>query len=603
MQHATNMIFDKDAEGRVCYVECRIEVFKSRAAAAFKGQFLPAIAPAKGITEDNWGEQWMRLRDNTGLTVSKQSPVMPAPNCDGTATKRAIDTEECKRWILLLLEGLNLEGRRLTSHSCKCTMLSYLSKHGDNWEDRLILGGHAGQYAMAINYSRDAMARPLRILEALLLDIRESRFNPDETRSGRFSKSAASILVKDESENEDAIEVIPEAPEPVEAGHVTTSSGSCEAGEDEKGPGLVVRDFTPPDGFNLVQHSKLKTLHLQQGGHVKMLQCGRRCGPFHTSEVAPSQAEVEAFVRRVIVDEEPAIALVSDVRKLIFEASTYVLAELKMQVSAPEVGEVSRKIPFVEKRARLQEQQARLGGLKIEGNMCPSHALIDAVYGMAVSGAIVYLPPWDQEVAGDNKAKPIIKFENSQLTVVPGDALEPIDVGSELKCLWALQRRGIAFDQAEILSWDVHESWVHKLFNTLSQEVPAGFGRVSLGQVLRADRELFVLMTQEISDPLRQAKVLASQLQPWVQARKRKVPGCANAPRPLRDEFHPDGLPDLTNSELTRVQLANSTYEATTKIAMHAANLGASLSVLPGSRACILEATLGRQQMDFPHSR
>ena len=286
MQHATNMIFDKDAEGRVCYVECRIEVFKSRAAAAFKGQFLPAIAPAKGITEDNWGEQWMRLRDNMGLTVSKQSPVMPAPNCDGTATKRAIDTEECKRWILLLLEGLNLEGRRLTSHSCKCTVLSYLSKHGDNWEDRLILGGHAGQYAMAINYSRDAMARPLRVLEALLLDIRESRFNPDETRSGRFSKSAASILVKDESENEDAIEVITEAPEPVEAGHVTTSSGSCEAGEDEKGPGLVVRDFTPPDGFNLVQHSKLKTLHLQQGGHVKMLQCGRRCGPFHTSEVS-----------------------------------------------------------------------------------------------------------------------------------------------------------------------------------------------------------------------------------------------------------------------------------------------------------------------------
>ena len=47
----------------------------------------------------------------------------------------------------------------------------------------------------------------------------------------------------------------------------------------------------------------------------------------------------------------------------------------------------------------------------------------------------------------------------------------------------------------------------------------------------------------------------------------------------LRDEFHPDGLPDLTNSELTRVQLANSTYEATTELAIHAANLGASLSV------------------------
>ena len=64
---------------------------------------------------------------------------------------------------------------------------------------------------------------------------------------------------------------ISEAPEPAVLDHVTTSSGSCEAGEDEKGPGLLVRDFTPPEGFNLVQHSKLETLYLQEGRHVKML--------------------------------------------------------------------------------------------------------------------------------------------------------------------------------------------------------------------------------------------------------------------------------------------------------------------------------------------
>ena len=63
--------------------------------------------------------------------------------------------------------------------------------------------------------------------------------------------------------------------------------------------------------------------------------------------MAPSQADVEAFVRRVIVDEEPAVALVSDVRELIFEASTYVLAELQKQVSAPAVGEAYRKMPLV----------------------------------------------------------------------------------------------------------------------------------------------------------------------------------------------------------------------------------------------------------------
>ena len=66
-----------------------------------------------------------------------------------------------------------------------------------------------------------------------------------------------------------------------------------------------------------------------------------------TRQVVPSQADVEAFVRRVIVDEESAVVLLSDVRELIFEASTYVLAELQKQVSAPEVREASREMPFV----------------------------------------------------------------------------------------------------------------------------------------------------------------------------------------------------------------------------------------------------------------
>ena len=55
-----------------------------------------------------------------GLEATKQSSVTPAPPpySEGNATKRAINTEECKHWILLFFFGsLNLERRRLTSHS------------------------------------------------------------------------------------------------------------------------------------------------------------------------------------------------------------------------------------------------------------------------------------------------------------------------------------------------------------------------------------------------------------------------------------------------------------------------------------------------------
>ena len=79
----------------------------------------------------------------------------------------------------LHLESLHLEGRRLTRHFCKYTMFPHWAKHGDNWEARLILGGHAGQYAMAINYSRDSMARPFL---ATIIVVKAERENEDAVR-------------------------------------------------------------------------------------------------------------------------------------------------------------------------------------------------------------------------------------------------------------------------------------------------------------------------------------------------------------------------------------------------------------------------------------
>ena len=97
-----------------------------------------------------------------------------------------------KRWVRLVLEskGHSIVDRRLTSHSCKCTVLSWLAKHGDEWTDRMALGGHVSFMKSTVIHSRDVMARPLRVLEALLLEIRMKHFLPDETRSGRFRRTS-----------------------------------------------------------------------------------------------------------------------------------------------------------------------------------------------------------------------------------------------------------------------------------------------------------------------------------------------------------------------------------------------------------------------------
>ena len=81
-------------------------------------------------------------------------------------------------WTIHLLErsGHDLTGRKISSHSCKCTMLSYAAKFGMAWDDRLVLGGHVGHLKSPVTCSRDALARPLRLLSELLADVRIGRF-------------------------------------------------------------------------------------------------------------------------------------------------------------------------------------------------------------------------------------------------------------------------------------------------------------------------------------------------------------------------------------------------------------------------------------------
>ena len=78
----------------------------------------------------------------------------------------------------------------MTSHSCKCTCLSFLAKRGVSIEDRLTLGYHSNKMRMALTYSRDSAARPLAILSHVLQEIRLQIFEPDNTRSGRLKAGA-----------------------------------------------------------------------------------------------------------------------------------------------------------------------------------------------------------------------------------------------------------------------------------------------------------------------------------------------------------------------------------------------------------------------------
>ena len=88
-----------------------------------------------------------------------------------------------------------------------------------------------------------------------------------------------------------------------------------------------------------------------------------------------------------------------------------VVAHFKTNVTTEAGAEGGRKLPPVEKVARLNEQQARLRGLSIPGELQPSYALIDMVAGIHDSGSIVWIPPStctkrDAEVQQSLKERP-----------------------------------------------------------------------------------------------------------------------------------------------------------------------------------------------------
>ena len=295
-QHANTILADPDVTAPE-FVELTISDYKTKSANAWKGGLLAAVAPAVGVTSDNWGATWLSLRDALGAPLEEGYPVMPAPDFSGEPTKRPISTKEVSGWVKLLLDrrGLVFGERRVSSHSAKATMLSFLSKYGADLAIREILGAHVSHLQSVIRYSRDALAEPLRVMCRMLHDIRMGRFAPDATRSGYFHEvevelpgragDAAVVISDDEAVKVELPEPNPpQEPDPEE--ELDTGSSSDEEAANEAKCSRAVTVPKAPPGFKLFQHSKSRMLHLMDVNHCKVFQCGRTAGVKH--EVPPT---------------------------------------------------------------------------------------------------------------------------------------------------------------------------------------------------------------------------------------------------------------------------------------------------------------------------
>ena len=77
LEHAETLIVDRDSAGTAAFIEAGVGVHKTMGAKLMKGQLLPIVAPAVGVVDGNWVEQYMQARRD--LSISDPPEASPGP--------------------------------------------------------------------------------------------------------------------------------------------------------------------------------------------------------------------------------------------------------------------------------------------------------------------------------------------------------------------------------------------------------------------------------------------------------------------------------------------------------------------------------------------
>ena len=92
-----------------------------------------------------------------------------------------------------------------------------------------------------------------------------------------------------------------------------------------------------------------------------------------TPQSPPTEAQFDAFAR-LVFGAGATVGQTANLKRLHFEATTLVIASLKERVTSEDAESSNiKRIPAAEKRARQENQETRLAGVTIRGELAPSH--------------------------------------------------------------------------------------------------------------------------------------------------------------------------------------------------------------------------------------
>ena len=219
---------------------------------------------------------------------------------------------------------------------------------------------------------------------------------------------------------------------------------------------------------------------------------------------------------RGILEDRLTDAVKAVLRRLAFEAQALALQDLKNKLerttdSAPKV------LPLQEKLERIRDQQTRLSGITFTAHNSPSHALIDKITQQGEDLCIAYVAPDKcasryQECIQD-KSQASLKFRSDGSLRITQESPElTCDVSSAHLLRMAFQRRALAYDAAQLLSFHVQDKWNQALFDRMSCPTLPGFTAFSLDQLLAADRALWLKLSEQTRGTIKQLDASGAKL-------------------------------------------------------------------------------------------
>ena len=207
-----------------------------------------------------------------------------------------------------------------------------------------------------------------------------------------------------------------------------------------------------------------------------------------------------------VVTPAPSAFQISVIRRLLYESHSLNVADLKSRVEGGAEGSV-RKLPQAERNERIEAQRRRLSGLILTSHTTPAHSCIDHVTDMYENNTLKYLPinRWVsrfQEMSLQKKDASVQMDNEGNLKVVQKQTDPTCDTTGMYALRQAFQRRSLAFDLGNLCTFEAFETWINKLFEAVQRSVPKGYTSVTLGQIVIADREMFVRLADRLEGQL-----------------------------------------------------------------------------------------------------